>query len=175
MDWSGVIFYLWCHLDCGFLSAQIVCNKLPERSCKSGAQGTLKKILVNKYSFLGDRGSDFEWKEILAASQGHLVSYVSRSVEQSERRDERQRFNQPVVLSWCSAVTQKLSQWTPQSLMSVYALVSWNWQRERKRERESEWKLQFLKASDPMWPQLCSPCSEFLNVCMCPCVIVCVK
>lgn len=41
MDWSGVIFYLWCHLDCGFLSAQMVCNKLPEKRCKSWAPGIL--------------------------------------------------------------------------------------------------------------------------------------
>lgn len=70
MDWSGVIFYLWCHLDCGFLSAQIVCNKLPEKSCKSGAQGMLKKILVNKYSFSGDGGSDFKMKGDFSCTSG---------------------------------------------------------------------------------------------------------
>lgn len=41
MDWSGVIFYLCCHHFCGFLSAQMVCNKLPEKRCKSGVPGML--------------------------------------------------------------------------------------------------------------------------------------
>lgn len=107
--------------------------------------------------------------EILAAPRG-FVSHVSRSAEQSEkRRHEGQGFNQPVVIRWCSAATKKLSQWTPQSLMSVSAPVSWIWQRESARVRVKS--ATFLKAR--MTPcGLCICSLQSLNICIRPCLIV---
>lgn len=105
----------------------------------------------------------FEWVDMWMSYQGDLLSSV------------RER-DCPLVLSWCSVVTKKLSQWTPGSLISVDVHVSRNWQRERVKMKAGDFKSEWLLVT----PALCVTCSlcmcthvsECLHVCLYYCVCV---